>query len=237
MVKKVLIVILTFLGSIATGQDIEVGLNIGYGGYNMSDLKAMDEQFATELPFPAEVTDNFPAWWNYGGYLTFGISKVYRTGVRLQYFSTGGKVSSRDYSGEYEAVNTINAFSPGFLNTFTIYRKKGFELIINGIAGLNFSKLKISERLQVTDSSSTSEVTYHSTSFYVEPQFGFTYSFLYFKAGLTAGYMLDFESKLHTGDGYTTTKSNWSGYRIAMTFAFSMANLEKEKSKDAKIWE
>ena len=223
---------MVLLASSTFGQGVEFGVNVGYGGYSMTDLKSLDDQFVSELPFPAQITDNFPSWWNYGGFLTFGVSMKYRVGLRVQYFSTGSKISSKDYSGEYEAINTVQCFSPGMLNTITLYRKKGFEVIFNGIAGFNLSYLTISESLQIYDTIAGAESKFHSLSLFVEPEFGATYSFLCFKAGFYAGYMLDIGARLRTeGNGVTDTKCNWSGYRVGITLAFSTANLKKEKSK------
>jgi hypothetical protein len=116
MLNRFSVAIIGFLGLLsgsADGQTPEVGLDVGYATFTMTDLKLFQKELSRQYPVDASVVESFPGHLNFSMNLKFVYQKFY-FGVVVGHTSTGGRISYADYSGSLSSdqLIRINYFGP-----------------------------------------------------------------------------------------------------------------------------
>ncbi|MDP4273492.1 MAG: hypothetical protein Q8907_04360 [Bacteroidota bacterium] len=95
-------------------QDIRLSFQTGYGFYNMKSLSDFTKEAYKSLPFEAKIISNYPPYFYYQPAIKFSND---RFGIGLVYLfqTTGARISSKDYSGEYLYDSKINCYSPAIV--------------------------------------------------------------------------------------------------------------------------
>jgi hypothetical protein len=224
------ILILLFAQS-AFGQKYKIGLNAGYGTYQMNDLQQLQSSVADEYSmFHVEEVQQFPGYINYSASFDYFLNSKNLVGVHAAYFSTGGRNHVADYSGEYYLNMPVNSYNIGFQyqNIFRSENKLKYYARMKG--GISFSNLTIEESITIheVDSASSSSV-FAATSFFAEPSLGALYSLGdNFGINFSLGYQVDIPGALHTkgnkkeiiGSSDSHIQCNWSGLRIEVGLAY-----------------
>jgi hypothetical protein len=219
-----LILILFSMNSYSQGFGLEY--NLGMGQYKMAELKEINSQLITHLPFHAEVTEDFPVFVNHKFYVTYSFRKLVTIGAFYTYNSTGSRVSYSDYSGEYRFDNVISSHQPGFDIRFKLYDNK-FSLFLYSDAGYSFSNLDISEYFRLLEMEQSQSLKLYAGSWQAELGARAAYKWKMLAFGLFVGYAYDFKSTLHTKENkediyfnyYTNSEvtEDWSGLRFGLS--------------------
>lgn len=229
--KALLISTLLFTVNFSSGQKLSVSLEPGFGSYSMDGLKELNSNIIKSLPLEAKITDNFPNQPFLSGSIVYQNDNPVYYGISVGYYTTGSRISYKDYSGELKIDNIISAYTPGMLIGANLTNK---ILTLKGEVNLAFSmsKLEIVEKIL----NETDELNLESNSFQLEPRIRLTYFWNNFEFGLRSGYLIDFGSKYNLEDNpdaflendeNKAIKSNWSGLRIGISATYGIS-LKKE---------
>jgi hypothetical protein len=201
----------------------------GAGTFYMKDLKAFQTSMIPDLGVNVESISKFPPYYGYGLSLVYFINSKIGLGITGDFFSTGGRNYYKDYSGLYSFDLLTHAFNFGTVFSLSHVVGKHLNTYIEIQQGLKISKLKMSEKLTITDPIISESYDLQSTSWWIKP--GYRIEFKLFK-GISAGAFLGAEfnpgSILHLEnihDAVLTNKNggrvkiNWSGLRFGFYFA------------------
>ncbi|MBS5979570.1 exported hypothetical protein [uncultured Dysgonomonas sp.] len=230
--KKYIFLIITILCSIYAQAQFTVSYSLGYATHDLDGMKSLLKGIQQTPPastIGAKNVDNFS---------TNQLIHIVDIGYRLdmhefglkggEYSSTGGKLSLKDYSGEYSNRFIVNGFRFGiyYKNYFYTYRNKNDKAVFSFFGeispGLYFSEIKNNGFFVVQDKELDSfDDKYSKTSF----------AFL-FQAG--AKYYITKNINLHVALGYDFVGKakvedfkpkeamvNWSGIRFTGGVGFS----------------
>ena len=81
-------------------QDFHIGLSAGIAFPRMELAKSQLKGVHGSLPFEAKITDNFPAWIEYKAEF-YSDFDYFEFGAYFARNTTGGRISSKDFSGSY----------------------------------------------------------------------------------------------------------------------------------------
>lgn len=225
-VNFTIIMILISLGSFA---QIRIEATYGYGTFSLNDLREMNTEIAKNLPVEARITDDFPAQPVYSAGLYYQATDIVYIGVTGSYYSTGSRISYKDFSGELKIDNILTTYSPGIAAGFKLVDKK-LKLYEETRLLYSFSTLKMNEEIINT----SDEMSFKSSAFQAEPRFRLLYSIYGIELGLNAGYLIDFGGKNRSVDNkdailrYTTgskeeIKTSWSGIRVGASLGYYLS--------------
>ena len=129
-------------------QDVKIGLQTGYGFYNMTTLSSLTNDILQQLPFDAKIISNYPPYIYYQPRVIFSSNNL-EYGFSYTFLTTGSRISSKDYSGEYKFDTSIDGNCLGFIlgsksNTFERFNF-GYSLTM----GVNFTTFKVMEILKI----------------------------------------------------------------------------------------
>ncbi|NDV59351.1 hypothetical protein [Bacteroides sp. 519] len=225
--KKIIIAILFFTLTISVNAQFSIGYSVGYGTYDMGDMKDMLKDMqkvpiqtpdfqTTELQL--YIVDKFP------GYITHQIEAGYKLkrhefGLKFMYMTTGGKLSLADYSGEYNIKAIMNGFKQeAFYRYYLLSDNQPFNFYLDVVPGIVINNFKLKENIKLYDGDSASDnINMHGVNFSVTPAIGASYrinSLLAVRA--SAGYEINFpNAELEKDDYKLYYKSNWSGLRLS----------------------
>jgi len=204
------------------GQKAEFLFSTGMGFYSMGDLKALNQELQQQIPFETRIVTDFPPYFQFGGQVAFKVYPIYRIGLKYMFSTTGSRISSADYSGEYYFDNVINGHTIGLINSFRLYTFKTIELDFQVNLGVIFSTIKMEEFLNVFDTTVSGNSRFTSTGFFAEPVLQATYQWNVLKMGVFMGYLLNRGGKITTSDGAKTSSyADWSGFRFGIVFGLT----------------
>ena len=228
--KKVFHIVILILISTLQGnsQQLDAGIQAGFGTYSMKDLKMINSTISSDLPFDTKVVEDFPIYFYYRPYILVNTRYV-SFGPVYTFQSTGSRVSGKDYSGEYRFDMMVNSSAPGIYGEVYLKPVNKVQGSVYTIFGGLFSNLKMNEYLVVQDEVMTDDdYSFKSSNFFLEPGFNLRYPVKFLKLGINAGYLFQFGGKSFyfadnkdaelinnkTGD---PVKSGWNGFRIGLS--------------------
>lgn len=207
------------------GQKVELMFTSGMAGYSMRDLKTTNDDLQSQIPFSTKLTANFPMTFQFGGHFAVQLSNLYKIGVLYTYNSTGSRITSSDYSGSYYYDNIVTGNTIGILNGFRLYAYKAFRVDLQANIGIVASILKITEELNVADTTFTSAVHYSAVGMYLEPSMEISYQWKHLKGGIYLGYFLNPMGRIRNESGQKSSSTiNWSGLRFGIEIGIRQAN-------------
>lgn len=222
--KKLLVILLLFASSYYATAQVSVTYSFGYGSYKMGDMKAFLESVQSHVEgqhpgLNTAIVDNFPAYITHT--LDFGYQiKKHEFGVKAGFYSTGGKLSRQDYSGEYENKTTINGYKAGlyYRNYFYNYKiSEGSSISLFGEISPStiISNIKLKSHLTINNQPIDAEETsVYKVDFSCLPQAGIRYKIIpMIGIQLSAGYEVTFGERTHRLDG--NPRIDWSGFRAS----------------------
>jgi hypothetical protein len=212
-------------------QDVKLCIHMGYGFYNMSSLSDVTLNIQKQLPFNAKVISNYPPYPYYRTAIKFS-KKHIEFGLIYSFHTTGSRISSKDYSGEYKFDSKINSNSIGLILNGIHTDKSIFKVGVSLQAGMNFSGLKMNESLQVDKMTNTTVYNYTAQSFYLEPAINVIIPINRISLELNAGYFKeiiksDYLQK-RSSKNPIQVETNlivsdiWDGARIGITISYSL---------------
>jgi hypothetical protein len=233
--------LLLFQSYAVRAQELRFRLETGTGTFSMSDLKTLNRLNLSSLPFSAKITANFPMFVIWKPAVIYKFPGSFSAGISCGIESTGSRISSVDYSGEYALDNLIGSYSPALVFEIPVVKKKT-ELSLIAETGIEFTKLSIRENITVNSSHSNSLYEFQSTNYFAEPGLRLSRHFPVIDLAFSVGYLID----LHKGDfDYagvssqilkitkdTWAKADWSGFRIGVSASFALPGNSKRNQAD-----
>ena len=228
-IKKILFAILLSVCSVSYSQNLEIGMQSGIGFYNMKDLKKLNLSVFESLPFQASIVADYPPYFYYKPGILLSYNK-FRMGLQTAFYSTGTRISSKDYSGEYLFDVKTSCIAPGaFIDIllYTFHDKYKLSLFSEG--GVVFSGLDLQENLNVGDLEvSNTSYSFKSLNYFFEPGVKLRRSiFNLVSLELNAGYLFQFGKnplKSDQGDilgiGNTAIRPGWNGLRFGISVLY-----------------
>jgi hypothetical protein len=223
--KKFNISLLLFLLPLVSFTQIRLETSIGFGTYSLKGLRNMNSETLKNLPVEARITDDFPAQPYYSAALFYHVSELFYFGIAGNYYTTGSRISYKDFSGELKSDNILSSYSPGIAAGFKLMDKK-LKLFEETRISYNFTNLKIKEKII----SSTHENDFKSSSLQIEPRLKLSYMLYNFELGGNAGYLFDLGGKnrladnkdafLQNSNSKEAIKTGWSGLRLGMSIGY-----------------
>jgi hypothetical protein len=227
-----LIIIFALAGLHGIAQEklpkIKVGGFAGYAFYSFDNLENANKEVTNQLPFDADIIDNFPSRIFFGGHVLLKIADWYSIGPAYEFHSTGSRLGAKDYSGSYHFDQILSTHQLGIENEIRISKNIKPAVFLDLTGGVNFSSWKMEEELKIDDEvQSTDNSEFVAIKPFVYPSFKISYPvYRNFNVFAKAGYLFDVGGKFHLSgnkDYQTTQKILWSGFRISLGLEFDVA--------------
>jgi hypothetical protein len=226
-IKGILLITVLFYGSLAYSQSIKFGFQTGVGAYSMGELEYFTSSVYKSLPFQAKVTSDYPPYLYFKPSVLLSFKRI-NFGFQVSKLSTGSRISSKDYSGEYLFNAKVKCLAPSVYfdyGHFSMFNRFKVSVFIE--TGIIFSKLELKEYLTLNDQVMINyKYNFTSKNYYAEP--GLKIEYLINKilsAEFSSSYSIQFGKKnFVTSDGMTINGKNsgvgpdWSGLRFGISF-------------------
>ncbi|MCF8294949.1 MAG: hypothetical protein K9I34_02700 [Bacteroidales bacterium] len=229
--KRIIINLSLVLSFVHLGyaQNTAIEIECGIGSYAMSDLENFNDLIFEGLEFNSKIVSNYPAYFFYDLSI-LEVRENISFALATSFNSTGSRISSQDYSGEYLMDSRIYSISPGLLFNYKIHSINDKSSIWLGIkGGAHFTKLNLDERLSVWGESYVDEnYSFRSIDYYAEPGIYFNYQFnKFFRLNFKLRYSIQIsKTPLKQDDnGFlflnsAKISSNWSGIRTGLSLIY-----------------
>ncbi len=211
---------------------LEIGMQTGIGFYTMKDLKKLNDNVFKDLPFQARVIADYPPYFYYKPAISASFNK-FSFGLQAAFYSTGSRISSKDYSGEYLFNIKTKCIAPGaYIDLLLFTFPDNYKLSLFSEGGIAFSGLDLKEHLTVGEQEiSNSDYSFKSQNYYFEPGVKFRRSiYKSVSLELNAGYFFQFGKKAFETDkreilstGNTAIRPGWNGLRIGISVLLTMS--------------
>ena len=159
------------------GQNFRLNMNCGYGLYQLNDLKDFQfdlKEYYSQLPI--EMTEQFPGYSNYSVSGEIYLNPDNIIGINGTFYTTGARNHVKDYSGEYKLDMPLNGYRIGLQYQNILYKFNKINLYAQFKGGITLSTFKLKESFIIYNVYSTSSnATFKSIPFFVEPSLGFFY--------------------------------------------------------------
>jgi hypothetical protein len=219
-------------------QNYKLCFQTGYGFYNMSTFSQLTTQVQSGLPFESKIISKYPPYHYYQPMLKFSKNN-FDIGLVYLFQTTGSRISSADYSGEYTFDTKVNSHSPGIILGGILKDYNKIKLGFSMQTGLCFSTLKVNQYLRLDKIVDNADYKYTAKSIYFEPgikciytlnNMGFEFNVGYFKEVLRSDYSyvgsesgnISVNKKLYDPDV-------WDGVRIGITFSYKLNSNKPDK--------
>lgn len=230
--KKLSILVLFNIGILNIySQNFSIGVYSGYGTYNLSNIKQMQQQALSYYsPLQIKSVEKFPDYFNYLFTFEYKTINNYSWGLNLAHYSTAARNHLLDYSGEYKLDMHVNAYRLGLLfkRSYPLNEYLSFYYKIQ--SGFVFSNFKFNEKILVNNVDSV-EYSYSqkSNAFFLEPTIGANYYIGHnFSIDVNIGYQADINSRFITKkDSYIY----WSGFRFLVGVNYNLSSIFGKSNK------
>lgn len=230
---------LTLILTVASvnAQDFKVSFQTGYGFYNMNTFKDITKDANESLTFETKVISNYPPY-NYYQPMIILVNNRFEVGLFYLFQTTGSRISSIDYSGEYLFDSKINSNSPGIILGYKIKEYDKISIGFNAEAGFTFNTLEFKESLKLNGQLvSEDENTLTSENPYFKPNLNISYNLNRFSSSINIGYLKEFLRNNYTLKGARATEipvktkftesDIWDGIRIGISFSYTIIKNKK----------
>ncbi len=218
MRKKILLIFTTILSVLfANAQDLHVGLSAGIAFPEMGKARTGLESQLKSLAFEAKITDDFPAWFEYKAEVSADFDKV-MFGIYFIRSTTGGRISSRDFSANYFYNIKMRNVAFGFNTKLLIEELHKTRFFISIGAGVQNLNSKINEELLLY--SNNKNVVYKNLT--LEGQGFHAIVGFHSEKKITNNISVAAYLNYYFSPAYTRPSNynsgNWKGFRTGLTF-------------------
>lgn len=203
-----------------------VGLSGNYNTFSQKDLKFINQSSITDLPFDAQILDEFKPSFGFGAYAQYRLFNHFFIGPEYHYYYTGSRLGQKDYSGQYSFDQYLQAHSVGLKMDFDSYQTKLLCLFVELSAGSNFTNWKMDSELVISEETDGEVDKVNGYGLYVNPALGVKYR-LFQRISLwgSAGYSFDAVKKYKyksNPDLKIVKKPDWSGLRLSVGIEYEI---------------
>jgi len=220
-------------------QQVSVGIGLGMCKSDMSGLKTINQNVINSLPFGAKQIENFPAAREYNLELVVSLVNRYSAGFYYNFFSTGSRISLKDYSGEFSFDNISSNHSFGLINKFSVVGRKAFLVQFTLALGFYNSTFKLAEELEVYDTVIVSDdYKFKSQGMFFRPGVTVLYSFKSITIGLYGTYNINTHNDIYLDDDNNSKltdetngdkiKTDWGGFQYGIITSINIINFKQK---------
>ena len=231
--RKVIILLLCLLFARLAAAQMDITASVGYGYFDMRNMKIFQEQLRSEFPVNAEVTSSFPPFWNFECSFT-NVTRGLVTGGAINYTSTGGRIYYSDYSGMLSIDKLLSHVGiSGIIGGKININHEKYLLLAQLRPSLLMTTFTIKSDQSVGGQSENESYKFTSLGLSLQPTFSITRKFGNFGLQALAGYNLNvLQGKLYLEDGdeaYITMddekplKADWSGFRVSFGINYQVS--------------
>ncbi len=228
--KKILLIILILnsllLSAQEQGSKFRFGISGGFGTFNQSDLKALNQTAIDQLPFEAKIIDEFEPNFNFGAYAQYQLFQRFWVGPEYHYYYTGSRLGQRDYSGVYSFDQYLHVHTVGLKMGYVVAEINRFSFLFQLNSGVGFTKWKMDSKLTISENSESEIDKLKGLSWYALPSFVVNYKlFKGLSLAASAGYSLDLVKNYkyeENRDIKITKKPDWSGLRLSIGIEYEI---------------
>lgn len=213
-------------------QDFKLVLQTGYGFYDMSSFSKITQKNLSRLAFNAKVVSDYPPCLYYQPMLVIPLEYV-DFGIAYLNQTTGSRISSKDYSGEYHLDTKLSCNSPAIFFGRRLAGFKLFRIDLSLLVGMNISNVKVEEFLQVGTEQHTNDYKFSSSSGFFKPSIDLLVPWRRFSLGLNCGYLKEFVRKdyiqLDSNNNKLITQEQmenidlWDGFRLGLSLSYAFS--------------
>ena len=229
-VQGLILGILLVCCSNIVAQNLQFGFQYGIGIYNMNSLKSVTEKTYDQLPFESKIISNYPVYFYYEPILKL-LYKDLNFGILYTYQSTGSRISSKDYSGEYKFDSRIYSNSPGLYVSYNMNHDLKYRFALFSEIGINITKLNMNESINV-DTVINNNYKFFTNSYYFKPGIVFSYKLKKLCFDISVGYFKEFkrnnfnlkgdpEAELPVKTKFLDSDI-WDGFRFGITVSYTI---------------
>lgn len=225
----VLLFILTSLQLSAQKNEerIKIGGGAGYSFFKQDDLKSINKNIITQLPFDANIIDDFGPSIFFGAYAMYSLKNRFHIGPAYEYHYSGSRLGIKDYSGTFSFDQYIHNHQIGLKVDYSLFLQPKTAFKIELDAGANLTDWKMESKLIVGDNDYSEQQQEHlkGLSWYVSPVLKNDFCLLpqLYLVG-TIGYIFDLFKNYHlVGKNAVDVVEtpNWSGLKMYLGFEFN----------------
>lgn len=219
-------------------QKFDLGYETGYQWYKMEDLRFNTDRNIKFLSFDAKVVENYPNYFNHHFFLQYITKWNIGLGYRFGFYSTGSRISRKDYSGEYILDCNLKSSSQGIYISYIFYKNENFSVGIELDYGKMYNKLNWNEELVLYDLDSFEDsYEFKSKNSYWGPSLYINYSVSIFTLGFKTGFIKNRkietleESKyvfMNNGPSHPIG-ADWSGFYVNLNLSMNIITLFQPK--------
>lgn len=236
--RRIYLFILPVLLANICAAQIKFTCGGGLGSYAMGDMKSIQNNFASQFPVTPKITDAFPSYYMFEGGVLGNVGSQLWCGVTLSTFSTGGRVSYKDYSGALRIDQLASAVSIGIPFQYQLSDDDAKNQFFLELAPhITMGKLKIKSFSQLGNSSNEQIQSFSELGLGVQPSLVFEKKInriigIYLKAGY---FVQVYNDKLYLDknhDYYLLNPDNknaqldWTGLRLSGGLAFKIVTFK-----------
>lgn len=180
----------------ALAQEMDIAATAGYGTYNLKELKAHRTELLSAYPVELKVTDDFPAFYIFGGSLRFRVVDI-PLAFSMRSGSTGSRASYSDYSGSVVIDQQIKFTSLG-AEVGTLFHRSE-KLDVEGLLRywFNFTEIDFISDVEINDGQAEhNRVDLESLASSFTPTVMVSYKMKFVKLFFDAGYELYIPAKI-----------------------------------------
>lgn len=234
MKKIIIFAVLLLIFNNLIGQKLAFNGCAGYGVYQLNELKQFQLDLKNSMhPLPVESIEKFPGFLNYSLGIEYSKNGNYFFGITTSFYTTGARNHLKDYSGEYKLDMILDGYRIGLQYRAIQKRWNKVDLSLELKSGVIFSTLKVTELINILNSSDNSGVyKFRSRTVFMEPSVRLNYpinSKISFET--TLGYELNLKSSIYSKENPdydlknmngNSVHLNWSGVRFALGIGYNL---------------
>lgn len=228
--KKILLIILILNSLLLNAQEQEskfrFGISGGFGTFNHSDLKSLNQTAIDQLPFDAKIIDEFEPNFNFGAYTQYQLFHRFWIGPEYRYYYTGSRLGQKDYSGVYSFDQYLHSHTIGLKIGYVLTEIDRFSFQFQLNSGVGFTEWKMDSKLTISENSKGQIDKLKGFCWYALPSFVVNYKiFQGFSLVGSAGYSIDLvkKYKYETNSDIKIVKNpDWSGLRLTLGLEYEL---------------
>jgi len=191
----------------------------------MKDLKSINSDLQNSLTFETKIVADYPPYLYYSPGLYVSWEK-FNVGIHTTLNSTGSRISSKDYSGQYGFDTRVFSFAPSiYVDALIVPLQNKLNLYFSTEIGAIFSSLALDERLVLYDEVLIDEsFDFYALNYFIEPGLKLDYQFNdIFSAAFNMSYLVQFGDNAYEANDIGTfyykqnaIKPEWNSLRIGL---------------------
>lgn len=225
LIKFQILLLLIFTSVFTKAQELEtkdfkIGISGGLAVYFEKELKDINSEAIKNLPFNVETLNNFPPSFCYGAYVLNKFGNRIAIGPSYNFYTTGSRIGTKDYSGTYSFDQILSAHSLGVQFEILLLANTKSKVYFENIAGANFATWKIEETFILGEEKSNDLQELRAIKPFIYPGIKFLWPITNdLKIIAKAGASIDLAGKFslkENSQAKSEIKANFTGPRITI---------------------